>query len=323
MKLHPQSSPPLAGPNRSSGAVADPRSTGWLVASGLGLALLWSYFPALQNMAQRWSDDPQYSHGFLVPLFAALILWFRRERLRQCRWEPSPWGLALLLAGAGLRLAAARMDIEPLDAFSLLPTLAGCVWLAGGTSLLLWAWPAIAFLGFMLPLPFALEVALAHPLRRLATVCSTYLLQTFGLPALAEGNIILIDRYRLGVADACSGLGMMMTFFALSAAMALVVDRPLLDRVALVVGAVPIALLANIVRITATALAFRFFGQDVAQAIFHDLAGWLMMPLALGLLWLELRFLDRLLIPAERNVRSPNLPLPVAASTGPPIAGNS
>src|SRR5207247_2117523 len=117
------------------------------------------------------------------------------------------------------------------------------------------AWPALAFLGFMLPLPYQVEVALAHPLRRLATGMSTYLLQTIGYHAIAEGNIILIEQSSLGVAEACSGLGMLMTFFALATAMALAIRAPAVDRLVLVVSAVPIAVLANVMRITATGVA--------------------------------------------------------------------
>jgi exosortase/archaeosortase family protein len=98
---------------------------------------------------------------------------------------------------------------------------------------------------------------------------------------------------------------MLLTFFALSTAFALVVRRPLVDRLLLVASAVPVAVTANVVRITATGLAYYAWGQHsaAAHAIFHDLAGWLMMPLALGMLWLELRLLDGFLV--ERPVATP------------------
>ncbi len=288
--------------------------SGSLTAGSLAVVLLWSYAPTLANMAERWWSDPQYSHGFLVPVFAAAVLWSRRALWAQAHWEPSWLGLPVLLIGLGLRHVAATTDVEPLDAFSLLPTLVGLVLLAGGTSQLRWAWPAIAFLGFMLPLPFVVEAGLAQPLRRLATVVSTYVLQTLGCPAFAEGNVILIEDNRLGVAEACSGLGMLLTFFALATAFALVVRRPLADRLALVAGAVPVAVAANVARIAATGLAYYAWGQHsaAARAIFHDLAGWLMMPLAFGLLWLELWLLGRLFVPVPRRAPLPVFPRPVS-----------
>ncbi len=267
----------------------------------VGVFCLWCYWPTLGSMADRWGNDPQYSHGFLVPVFALVVLWSRRAMLDQGPATPSWWGLALLLPALGARLLGASMDLEAADAFSLLPTLAGVVWLVGGGTILRWSWPALAFLGFMVPLPFQLEMLLGHPLRRFATVCSTYVLQTLGFPALDEGNIILIDQLRLGVIDACSGLGMLMTFFALATALALVLPAPLVDRLVVVASAIPIAILANVVRITATAIAHHAFGSDVANTLMHDLAGWLMMPLALALMWLELRFLAHLFVPVEEK----------------------
>jgi exosortase len=284
-----------------------------LTLAAATLCLLWAYWPTLTTMAERWSTDAQYSHGFLVPVFAAAILWFRRERFPDGRLEPS-WGAGVvwLLAGLGLHLLGGRLAVEPLDAFSLLPTLVGLCLLLGGWTALRWAWPAIAFLGFMLPLPYQVELFLAHPLRRVATSATTYLLQLLGFPALAEGNVILLDDLRLGVIDACSGLGMLVTFFALATAFAVVIERPLLDRIVLVVSAIPIALIANILRITATAVAYRTLGSATGNLLTHDLAGWLMMPLALGLLWLEMIYLRRLLVEVE-----PPRPLPLSLN-GPP-----
>jgi exosortase len=281
-----------------------------LVAAGL----FWGYWPTLTTLAERWARDPQYSHGFLVPLFAGALLWARRGLLARAAWQPHLLGLPLLASGLGLHLLAAALDVEAVDAFSLLPVLAGLVLLIGGEALLLWAWPAIAFLAFMLPLPFFIEVSLAQPLRRVATQISTYVLQTLGCPALAEGNVIHIGAARLGVAEACSGLGMLMTFFALATAAALLVRAPLLNRLLLVASAVPIAVFANVARITATGLAYHSGGarSPAARAIMHDLAGWLMMPLAFGLLYLVICFLSHLFI-EEPECR----PLPLTLTGAP------
>src|SRR4029077_20950711 len=132
----------------------------------------------------------------------------------------------------------------------------------------------------------------------------------------AEGNIIYIDDIRLGVEEACSGLGMLMTFFALATALAMIVNAPLHDRLLLVASAIPIAIIANVIRISATGVAYHLAGKDssLAQVIYHDLAGWLMMPLALAMLWLELRFLANVLI-AEAT----DAPLPVKSFQAPSL----
>jgi len=114
------------------------------------------------------------------------------------------------------------------------------------------------------------------------------LLQTLGMPAVAEGNVILLNEASLGIVEACSGLRMLVVFFALSTAVALVARRPFWERVFLVFSAIPIALFTNVVRITATGVAYETVGGETGQFIFHDLAGWLMMPLALALLGIGL-----------------------------------
>src|SRR5207244_1477779 len=110
--------------------------------------------------------------------FALIVLWSRREMLPSVAWQPAWMGLALLAIGLALRFIAVQSDIEPLDALSLLPTAFGVVLLAGGWSVVGWSWPALAFLAFMMPLPFFVEQALAQPLRHVATEMSTYALQT-------------------------------------------------------------------------------------------------------------------------------------------------
>jgi exosortase len=272
-----------------------------LLVTVLCLVGLWAYWPTLLGLARRWSEDPQYSHGYIIPAIALLLLWHRRRSFPARGGYIWWWGLIPFLGGAGLRPAAAWLGIDWIDAVSLLLSLAGVCAFVGGPPLLRWAWPAGVLMCFMLPLPYRAEVALAQPLQRIATVASTYALQTIGFPAVAEGNIITIDELSIGVLEACSGLGMLMTFFALSTAFALMVQRPLLDRVILIASAVPIGILVNVIRITVTGILHRTVGSAVANAVFHDLAGWLMMPLALGFLWLEMQYLCRLFPVAARS----------------------
>jgi exosortase len=256
-------------------------------------ATAWAYWPTLAALAAVWARDPQYSHGYLVPLFAAVLLWRRRARAAGLSLSPDAWGVAILLGSALLRLTAAYFYYPWLDMLSLLPCLAGLVVLCGGWPALRWAWPAVAFLLFMLPLPFRLGIVLAPTLQRLATVASTYTLQTLGFPAICEGNIIILGESRIGVVEACGGLSMLIVFFALSTAVAMLVRRDALEKGVIVASAIPIALIANVARITLTALLHNQLGGQAAE-LFHDLAGWFMMPLALGLLWVELKLLARL-----------------------------
>jgi exosortase len=260
--------------------------------------VLWAYGTTLGDAAERWAHDPQYSHGWLVPAFAVLLLWLRRGKLASPALSPSWWGLGILLGAAAVRLGGTYFHFEWLNPLSLLPCLAGLVVLVGGWAYLRWAWPAIAFLFFMIPLPHNLSIQLAAPLQAIATEASTFILQVLGQPALAEGNVILLNEVELGVVEACSGLRMLVVFFALSTAVAILLRKPLWERLLICVSAIPIALLTNILRITVTAILYEYAGKEVGDAVFHDLAGWLMMPLALFFLWVEMKLLGRLLIEA-------------------------
>ena len=277
-----------------------------VIATVLGVGLLWSVWPALAQMNQRWAHDPRYSHGYLVPLFSLILLWLRRGELAAGPLRANGWGILFILIGAVLQLVGARYYLPWLDSISILPYLAGLVTLAGGWQALRWAAPAIGFLFFMVPLPYRLEMGLGYPLQRIATLASNYSLQTFGLPAAAEGNVIHIDKVKIGVVEACNGLGMLFTFFAFAVGTALIVRRNALDKALIVLSAVPIALAANVTRITVTGLLHMTAGSEFAEHVYHDLAGWLMMPLAVGALWLELLILSYLLIEEpETRVPSP------------------
>jgi exosortase len=209
------------------------------------------------------------------------------------------WGAAVIAFGVALRLVGTYFHLTWVEQLSLLPCIGGAFVLLGGMTAWRWAWPAVLFLIFMIPLPYRVDVAMAGPLRHWATASSTFLLQTAGLPALAEGNIILLDDMKLDVVEACSGLRMLVIFFALSTAVALIVQRPLWERLLILFSAVPIAIVANIVRITGTGVLLNAASTSLARAVYHDIAGWLMMPVGLCLLALELWVLNHLWLEAR------------------------
>jgi exosortase len=271
----------------------------------LVLILGWVYWPTLSELMTRWGSDPRYSHGFLVPLFAGYLLWVRRGVLASAPARPSWVGVPLLLAGLALRFGGTYLYLDWLSSIALLPSVAGLVLLIGGWQAMRFSWPAVAFLIFMVPLPFQLEVALAHPLQRMATKASTFALQTIGLVAFSEGNVIRMGEVRIGVVEACSGLSMLVSFFALSTAVSLLINRPWPVRLLIFGSAVPIALLANITRITVTGILHKTVGSETADYVFHDLAGWLMMPLALSLLWVELRLFAWVVVPTAADKLEP------------------
>ncbi len=270
----------------------------WAVLAG---AIVWGYAYPFWGLALRWWKEADYGHGFFVPVFSAVLLVIRWKDYRKRSFEVTNsaflMGLALIGVAWLCRYISYEYYVRLLEPASLLPALAGMALLIGGWNGLGWSWPAIAFLIFMIPLPGALADLLRHPLQRMGTVASTYLLQLIGVPAIARGNVIVLTEGELGVVEACSGLRMMVLFFAVCVGAAFLVRRPLLDKILMVISAPLIAVGANIFRITLTGILHEFTSAELADFVFHDLAGWLMAPVALGLLSAELWWLDKVLVP--------------------------
>ncbi|MFO0850100.1 MAG: exosortase/archaeosortase family protein [Gemmataceae bacterium] len=276
-----------------------------LLLAGVG----WAFWPTLAFLADKWASDPQYSHGFLVPLFSGYLLWLAHKAGR-LTFGPPRLGLAAGVLGVAIlaRAAAGGLMFHPLDAAALLLSLAGLALAAGGFPLLKVCGPAILFLVFMVPLPYEIERNVGGPLKEVATVGSTYLLQTLGLPAVPEGHVIWIDEVPLGVVDACSGLKMLMTFAAFAVGAVLLLDRTRFEKLMVLAGIVPIAVVTNVLRITATGVAHTLTANKDTLHFLHDLHGWLMMPAGLGLLALQLWCLGRLVVKEERQPFAPLRP---------------
>jgi exosortase len=172
----------------------------------------------------------------------------------------------------------------------------------------------------MLPLPKAANDLISMPLQRVATVGSVYVMQLTGLRAIADGNVINLPdnpegARTLEVAVACNGLSMLMTLAATVIATIILIPLANWKRVVILLSAIPIALISNIIRIVATGWCYSLFKTGDAKAFAHDFSGWLMMPLALILVWLEVRILSWLAGPREES-QSPELVLAVIPGAG-------
>jgi exosortase len=270
----------------------DWRYTVYLSSGVIAALLAWSYWPVFVELAEEWSKNPLYSHGYLIPVFAVALLWFRRDLVPSFPLQPSWWALAFLFVAASLRLGAAYFYLSWPDRGSLLFMIFAATLAVGGWASARWAWPSIFFLVFMLPFPGFVEAGLMRPLQRVATLCSTNVLQTLGFFAHADGNVIVLSEVEMGIVEACSGLRMLSVFMALTVGACFVLQRPAWQKCVIALSSIPIALACNIARISATGVMHEIADHEFAQFFFHDVAGWLMMPLALLLLLAELRVLD-------------------------------
>jgi len=256
--------------------------------------LVWAYFPTLCSFISTWWREPDYSHGFLVFPFSCFVLFLKRSSLPKFSRVSVIATLLLAAIGLGLRLFAGAFYYDSFDGYSLIFWIAALVSMSFGSAVLRWAAPSIAFLFFMVPLPYRVEGMLVGPLQRLATMLSTIGLQTLGLPAVPEGNVIWISDYPLEVAQACSGLRLFVSMIAIVFAYLMLVRRAWWERGYLLLSVIPVAIFSNACRIVATGLLFKVVSSTAAHKFSHDFAGIAMIGLASALFWVVLWYVGRL-----------------------------
>lgn len=279
--------PQLESSRTSAQATVQPTSKlQWLAAAGLLAAIVWVFLPTLISLERMWRVDPDQAHGYLVVPFVLYLIWSGRHREADGEEIGSPiWGLLMLIVGLGIRFAGIYVYLDWLQAAALVPCLLGIGMIVWGPGRAISHWGALAFLLFMIPLPYRLATGLAYPLQRTASICSTYMLETIGFYASCIGTTIHIGDHALDVVAACSGMKILVTFFALSVAFALCnPQRPWWERLAMIIAAIPVALAANVIRIITTAVLYQVADPELAKTVFHDWAGYLMMPVALLLM---------------------------------------
>jgi exosortase len=276
--------------------------TAWIVFICLTVAVVAAYENMIRFTATFWAKD-MYSHGYIIPFFAAYLFWIRKRPLMDASSIERWIGVALIGVCLAVRVGAAYWDLNNPERLSFIGCLLGICLIVGGKSMLRWAGPAIGFLLFMFPFPAIIENTVLRKLQTYASIFSTWTLQLLGVGASRQGNTINVDTLQeaLQVAEACSGLRMLTIFGAMSVALLMIIDRPWWDKLIILVSAVPIALASNMIRIVSTALLYMAFGQDTPwlNKLIHDWAGFAMMPIGLGLLWIELAILSRLTIPID------------------------
>jgi exosortase len=262
----------------------------------------------IESIINRWLIDSSFSHGFLIPLFSLYFLNQKREEILQSasnnEFRANYLGLVFLICGILFYpFDIVHLQYGYLRSIDMIAVLGAIVFFLGGWRLIRYTWLPIAFLVFAVPLPERFYKELTIPMRQwAATVASGLLNLVPHLQASASG--VVIDVFYKGkalepaldVAEACSGMRLLMAFLALGVAMAYLHYRPLWQRIVLLASTLPIAILCNIVRVTVTGFIYVLIHPKYAQGIYHDMLGLAMLPLAFGLYGLLAWFMSSLFI---------------------------
>jgi exosortase len=277
----PRQSPPLIALLRGAwdDPATRPSAIGGLVSLGLLGLMFWRN---LRHFVLIWSTDENYSHGFLVPLIS---LYFANEAARRGPVAVRS-GVALGSAMLGLAMLAKVSTVvipSPIVGdYGLILALAGACCVLAGAGVLRRYWFSFFFLVFLVPLPVALYSMIANPLQLAVSKLATSMLNVLDIPALCEGALItLAGDSQLFVAEACSGMRQLTGFLALTTAWAHLSDRPAWARLLLVASSIPIAMTANVVRVTITGVITYHLDAKYASGAFHTIEGLAMMGLGL------------------------------------------
>jgi len=256
----------------------------WIPA--LGVLLFVLYGPILKALVLNWWSDPNYGHGFLVPVFAGYALWRERKKWQAVTPQPANFGLVIML-GAVLLLLAGSLGAELFSSrFSMLVLMGGIiVFLAGWKFLRAVLFP-LGFLILMIPIPTIIYNQITFPLQLLASRFATFWLQLVNVPVLREGNLIILPNYTLEVVNACSGIRSLMTLITLAIAYGYLVEKSKWKRWLLVLLMVPIAIVSNSIRILGAGFLTYHIGPEMAKGFFHEFSGWVIFVAAMLLMFL-------------------------------------
>jgi exosortase len=282
----------------------------------LAAVAVWSQWSTIVYLFEAWQRNDDYSAGLIVPLLAGFLVWRERNVLRQCSAAPCWWGGIGLLVLAEMAWTFGMLTFRASPGqYALVLTVASLVLMTAGWQVFRRVVWILLFLFLMVPLPGRIHNLISLPLQSIATKGSVVLLEAVGTSVSRQGNIVTLNGDTpLAVAEACSGLRMLIAFVIAAALIAYLVKRPRWQKAVLLASSIPVAVICNVIRIFATALLMLYVGSEVGQKFFHDIGGFVMIAIAVSLLFGEIRLMDRLIV-SESN--TPQKQVIVAARATP------
>ena len=266
----------------------------------IGVLILAVYWRVLAKLVTDWWQIPDFSHGFLVPVFAGYLVWAKRKALLKARLAPNWLGVATVALALAVLLVGVFGAELFLSRISLVLLLAGLVLCFGGWELLKELRFVLLVLLLAIPIPSIIFNEITLPLQILASKLASALLPIFGVPVLREGNVIELPAMKLEVAEACSGIRSLISLFTLAIFYGYFLEKSFARRAVLALASIPIAIAANGLRILGTGLCVQYWDPDKALGFFHEFSGWVMFLVSLACLFIVHRTM-RLFFPTGRQ----------------------
>ena len=231
------------------------------------------YYSVFQSMVYDWSNDPDFSHGFLIPLISLFLVWQRSQELEKLPAAPRNLGILVIVTGLFFLMVGNLAAEYFTQRISFIVVLSGIIlFLLGRQHLKLLSFPLI-YLIFMIPLPSILMLKITFPLQMLAAKAATFSLQLLDIPVFREGTVIHLVENSLEVERACSGIRSLISLLALGAVLAYFINRLNWQRAVVIFSCLPIAILINAFRVSMTGILANYYGMGVAEGFFHGFSG--------------------------------------------------
>lgn len=261
-----------------------------IVISCLVAIIFWPTFGWLKDRFME--ADTYYSHGFLVPLICLFLIYRNRDELLRTSASSDTRGIFIIFGGLLMHLAAFRWGINFICGFAFIIVLFGLCLVLWGREITKKNIFPILFLLFMIPLPKVLIIEISFKLKILAAQVAANTVNFFGIPALRTGSTIQLPNTALTIGDPCSGLRSLIALLSLGALYAYISSLTKTGKIVLFFASIPIALIANIIRIVLLLLVTYVYGSEVATGKFHDISGLMVFLIALFGLMLVGRLLS-------------------------------
>ncbi|HEY2560094.1 MAG TPA: exosortase B [Caldimonas sp.] len=283
----------------------------WIAVAGYAAMYLPLYWWAANGI---WQSDEQ-AHGALILLVMLWLFWGLRGPIASVATKPAPaWGWPIFVFGLLVYFVGRVFEISIFEFGSQPLVVAGVLLLLKGKGAIRVAWFALFYFIFMIPLPGIIVDAVTGPLKQWISVIVVELLYDVGYPISRNGVILEIGQYQMLVADACSGLHSMYSLSALGTLFMYIMGRRnKLHNAIMLASILPIAFVANIVRVIVLVLITYHFGDEAGQGFLHGTAGMVLMLVALAFFFALDAVLARLLTNDDRRPPPPAAPEAPAA----------
>src|ERR1700690_4087310 len=258
------------------------------------VACVAAFGSALLELVHRWNSQEEYSHGFLIPVVTAWLLWSRRDALRESVGQPGFAGPLVILLALSMHIVGELSAIWILSQVGFVVALIGIVLAIGGYSLLRVTFIPIVFLLFAIPLPYFIDAVLTLKLQLISSELGVFFIRLFQIPVYLDGNIIDMGVYKLQVIEACSGLRYLYPLLSLGFLAAYLFQGRLWQRALVFLSSIPIAVGMNGFRIGLVGFLVDRWGTAMAEGALHFFEGWVIFVACSALLAAEIYLLARL-----------------------------